>query len=68
MLRAPLRPEDMAALIEHYGGRYAAAQREAAPQPAELRPPTAARPCGAFQSIAGPIGTMPVGLIERWLA
>jgi DNA-binding NtrC family response regulator len=27
LLRAPLRPEDMAALIEHYGGRYASTQR-----------------------------------------
>jgi DNA-binding NtrC family response regulator len=30
LLRAPLRLEDMAALIEHYVGRAAAAQREAA--------------------------------------
>jgi hypothetical protein len=30
LLRAPLRLEDMAALIEHYGARAAAAQREAA--------------------------------------
>jgi DNA-binding NtrC family response regulator len=30
LLRAPLRLEDMAALVEHYGGRVAAAQREAA--------------------------------------
>jgi DNA-binding NtrC family response regulator len=28
LLRAPLRLEDMAALVEHYGGRYALAQRE----------------------------------------
>ena len=31
LLRTPLRLDDMAALIEHYGGRRAAAQREAAP-------------------------------------
>jgi len=30
LLRAPLRPEDMAALIEHYGGRYASAVRKRA--------------------------------------
>ena len=30
LLRAPLRLEDMAALIEHYGSRHAAAQRAAA--------------------------------------
>jgi DNA-binding NtrC family response regulator len=27
LLRAPLRPEDMAALVEHYGGRHASARR-----------------------------------------
>jgi DNA-binding NtrC family response regulator len=27
LLRAPLRLEDMAALVEHYGGRYAEARR-----------------------------------------
>jgi DNA-binding NtrC family response regulator len=31
LLRTPLRLDDMAALIEHYGRRRAAAQREAAP-------------------------------------
>jgi DNA-binding NtrC family response regulator len=30
LLRAPLRPEDMAALIEHYGGRYASVARRRA--------------------------------------
>jgi len=30
LLRTPLRLEDMAALAEHYGGRHASAQREAA--------------------------------------
>lgn len=30
LLRSPLRLDDMAALIEHYGGRASAAQREAA--------------------------------------
>jgi DNA-binding NtrC family response regulator len=30
VLQAPLRPEDMAALIEHYGGRYASARRKRA--------------------------------------
>ena len=30
LLRAPLRPEDMAALVEHYGGRYASTRRERA--------------------------------------
>jgi DNA-binding NtrC family response regulator len=30
LLREPLRPEDMAALIEHYGGKYVTAQRERA--------------------------------------
>jgi DNA-binding NtrC family response regulator len=27
LLRAPLRPEDMAALVEHYGGRHASSER-----------------------------------------
>jgi CheY-like chemotaxis protein len=27
LLRTPLRPEDMAALVEHYGGRHASGQR-----------------------------------------
>ena len=30
LLRAPLRPEDMAALVEHYGARSAAAVRKSA--------------------------------------
>lgn len=30
LLRAPLRPEDMAALVEHYAGRSAAARQRAA--------------------------------------
>ncbi len=25
------------------------------------------RPCGAWKSISGPLGTMPVGLIQSWL-
>lgn len=28
LLREPLRPDDMAALVEHYGGRYAAESRD----------------------------------------
>jgi DNA-binding NtrC family response regulator len=31
LLRAPMRLEDMAALVSHYGGRYAAAARTAEP-------------------------------------
>ena len=31
LLRTPLRPDDMAAMVEHYGGRYASAQRTRAP-------------------------------------
>ena len=31
VLQAPPKPADMAALIEHYGGRYASAQRTRAP-------------------------------------
>jgi DNA-binding NtrC family response regulator len=27
LLRAPLRPEDMAAMVEHYGGRHASGRR-----------------------------------------
>ncbi len=30
LLREPLRPDDMAALVEHYGGRYASSQRSEA--------------------------------------
>lgn len=30
LLRTPLRPDDMAALVEHYGGRYAAIERDRA--------------------------------------
>ncbi len=30
LLRAPLRPEDMAAMVEHYGGRHESARRREA--------------------------------------
>lgn len=30
LLRAPLKPEDMAALVEHYGGRHESARRREA--------------------------------------
>jgi DNA-binding NtrC family response regulator len=29
LLRAPLRPEDMAAMVEHYGGKYASRRERA---------------------------------------
>ena len=69
LLRAPLRLEDMAALIEHYGGgpprRSARRRRRAADGQAAA---SRARPCGAVQSISGPIGTIRVGLMLAWLA
>ena len=66
LLREPLRPEDMAALDRALrppqGRRGAEEGLEALTAQAAA---SRSRPCGASQSISGPMGTMRVGFMSR---